>query len=38
MVMDNGKIIEEGDTATLISQPRTELARSLLNAVPRLDI
>jgi peptide/nickel transport system ATP-binding protein len=38
IVMDNGKIIEEGDTSALISQPQTELARSLLNAVPRLDL
>jgi peptide/nickel transport system ATP-binding protein len=38
MVMDSGKIIEEGDTTALISQPQTELVRSLLNAVPRLDL
>jgi peptide/nickel transport system ATP-binding protein len=37
-IMDAGQIIEEGITSQLIAQPQAQLTRSLLQAVPSLNI
>ena len=37
LVMEKGKIVEEGETASLFSAPRHPYTQKLLNAILRLD-